>query len=404
MLRSRDNTVPVLGRCMGEIIRFTRVPVARCFGRPRLNKMWRISDIKADLRNWVVNVAMTALVSGVVFIVAPIAAAIWKAIAAEPVPWTVFIAIAVVGIGLVASAIVMLQKKAPVVTKVYGPLTEQAKICEVIDTIERRANEIISKTEQGMNLVRIPVLAADQTTKVPKIPLIEQELLTECNDMERTLALAEFHSIVTQAEELNHQINDHLGAPVEQKAHEIIGTAHQILRLVVTIRAKVLNAKSGPMVSAENIGILDARRNISSTSIDRYSQQAVFGAVDELKQLLVEGEQMVGRYYLPQFRTPSNDEVEDYLSRTLRAAKQRVLKEENVGAKQIAVLQESWDQEELLMKKAELQDVGAIDFNSLGDGIMQSVSFDRLYSRTKRLRELLTYIEGRDTGPRPPVP
>lgn len=67
-------------------------------------------DVGGDVRNWVVNVAMTALVAGIVFVLAPVGAAILKAIRNEPMPWFALIGIAVVGVALILVAILFLRR------------------------------------------------------------------------------------------------------------------------------------------------------------------------------------------------------------------------------------------------------------------------------------------------------
>ena len=70
--------------------------------------LWK--SLADDVRNWGVNTLMTMLVAGVIFFLAPVLAAITKAIRAEPIAWFALFGVAFVGIVLVAVALIALLK------------------------------------------------------------------------------------------------------------------------------------------------------------------------------------------------------------------------------------------------------------------------------------------------------
>jgi hypothetical protein len=76
--------------------------------------LWK--NLAEDVRNWGVNSVMTMLVAGLIFLFAPIFAAILKAIRSEPVAWYGLFAASLIGLALVSIAVVALTKaKRPVV-------------------------------------------------------------------------------------------------------------------------------------------------------------------------------------------------------------------------------------------------------------------------------------------------
>jgi hypothetical protein len=86
--------------------------------------LWK--SLADDVRNWGVSTVMTILVGGIIFLIAPILAAIKKAIAAEPVPWFAMFAVGLGGLCLIAIAVVALlkgKKRSEPVAKDDGPLT-----------------------------------------------------------------------------------------------------------------------------------------------------------------------------------------------------------------------------------------------------------------------------------------
>jgi hypothetical protein len=122
---------------------------------------------------------------------------------------------------------------------------------------------------------------------------------------------------------------------------------------------------------------------------DRDPQPGIV-ALDELKELLREGEAMFARYYVGQ--EPTRDQVEDYRSRTRACARQKALAP-TVSIKDLARFEESFEQDReiayrLLQKKAELLDTGFVNFDS--------ETFDLLYERFERLKQLIATIESKE--------
>jgi hypothetical protein len=115
-------------------------------------------------------------------------------------------------------------------------------------------------------------------------------------------------------------------------------------------------------------------------------------AFDLLRELLREGEKMVSRCYHGD-EYPSRDEVEDYRTRTLGAARKKALTDV-VSLKDISRFEEPWDEDDVLRKKAELFDMGRLPDAIIN--VFDHVSFERLYSRVQRLRELIAKITGAD--------
>src|SRR5438128_720985 len=73
---------------------------------PAVRQFFEIKNIAADVRTTVISM----LTVGALAIIGPIAGAIWKAIQKEPIQWGVFSALVLVGIALVAIAILKLNK------------------------------------------------------------------------------------------------------------------------------------------------------------------------------------------------------------------------------------------------------------------------------------------------------
>jgi hypothetical protein len=119
---------------------------------------------------------------------------------------------------------------------------------------------------------------------------------------------------------------------------------------------------------------------------DRDPQPGIV-ALDELKELLREGETMYARYYVKQ--QPTRGEVDDYRLRIRSCARQKAFASV-VSIKNLARFDESFEndrelQSRILRKKAELLDTGYDGF----DG----ETFDLLYERIARLNQLIATIE-----------
>lgn len=120
--------------------------------------------------------------------------------------------------------------------------------------------------------------------------------------------------------------------------------------------------------------------------------QPLLVALDELKDLLMEGENKVS--LIETQGVPASDEIEDYWLRTEKAVKRNVFAKQ-IQTKEWATFQEQWDAYELLRRKAELGDAGVADFALFGETDSEaSKRFDRLYGRVERLRQLIAVIEG----------
>lgn len=113
-------------------------------------------------------------------------------------------------------------------------------------------------------------------------------------------------------------------------------------------------------------------------------QQPIFAAIDKLKELLQKGERMFGGYRVSQI--PTSDEVEEYISETTTCARQDVFTGV-LRPRDLARFEKFEVDRELLRSKAELADAGLVDFDS--------VTFDRLFIRTQRMKELIGTIESR---------
>ena len=121
---------------------------------------------------------------------------------------------------------------------------------------------------------------------------------------------------------------------------------------------------------------------------DRETQGASV-ALDELKKMLRQGEKMVDRF--SDGEHPTLEEITEYRSTTLAAAKWRVF--ERVTLEDIERFEEDWDEKEVLLKKAALLDAGRLPRFAIDpEGFL---AFDRLYGRVERLRELIGVITGK---------
>jgi hypothetical protein len=124
---------------------------------------------------------------------------------------------------------------------------------------------------------------------------------------------------------------------------------------------------------------------------DRDPQPGIV-ALDELKELLSEGETIFSRYDVKQ--EPTRGEVDDYRLKTRACARQKALAAV-VSIKDLALFEESYERDHeiqygLLQKKVELLDAGFEGFD--GD------TFDLLYERIERLKQLIATIESKEVN------
>jgi hypothetical protein len=115
--------------------------------------------------------------------------------------------------------------------------------------------------------------------------------------------------------------------------------------------------------------------------------QPIVIALAELKTLLNEGRTMLAKYQVDAAPNPTFVEVEDYRKRTLDGARQQVF---GLTPKQLATFEQPWDEEESLLAQAEMVDHGFIK-----DGSPDMAIYRHLWSRVKRLNELISLIESK---------
>jgi hypothetical protein len=117
--------------------------------------------------------------------------------------------------------------------------------------------------------------------------------------------------------------------------------------------------------------------------------QPILVAIDELKTLLHEGEQLVGRFQIGSIK-PTFPEVEDWWKRTLACARQNVLATERlVVAQDVLRLERPWNEGDTLRIAALFVDDGCLDADdSVGIALLR-----HLWGRVERLKELIAKIE-----------
>ena len=115
--------------------------------------------------------------------------------------------------------------------------------------------------------------------------------------------------------------------------------------------------------------------------------QPITIALAELKTLLNEGRTMLAKYQVNTVDNPSFLEVDDYRKRTLDAARQQVF---GLTPRELATFEQPWDEEEFLLAQAEMVDHGFIK-----DGSPDMAIYRHLWSRVKRLNELISLIESK---------
>jgi hypothetical protein len=127
---------------------------------------------------------------------------------------------------------------------------------------------------------------------------------------------------------------------------------------------------------------------IAKTRAGRLEPQPVFKAIDQLKALLGEGDQLATRFQIPSAPKPSFNEVQDWQARVIACAQQNALVG-RVEPPDRKKLSEEWHQDDLLRIEALLQDYGCLE-NVDNTG---RVTFRSIWGGVKRLEELIAVIE-----------
>jgi hypothetical protein len=67
-----------------------------------------LTNLRGDVRNWAVNVAMTSMLAGVILIATAIGKAVWNSFQQQPAPWTILISLCSAGVVLMTISILLL--------------------------------------------------------------------------------------------------------------------------------------------------------------------------------------------------------------------------------------------------------------------------------------------------------
>jgi hypothetical protein len=176
-----------------------------------------------------------------------------------------------------------------------------------------------------------------------------------------------------------------------------IGLLVSIVGYMLTRKASVKPTQNIEVVAPKQSGNIVATgrdyhhteyHGVQSTSdVDEANPRLV--ALDDLKQLLREGDKMLQDFYLGNWERHTSENVEQYDTRVRSCAKRRAL---DISGPEWGRFDEPWDIDETILRASALCDAKLLPnliVNPTPEGI-----FSKLYGRVERLRELLTTLTG----------
>jgi hypothetical protein len=308
-------------------------------------------------------------------IVLPLGYGVWSLARQQSLEWGILLGFVVVGLVILVFALVKLRKKGANFSDSGSPTIafpkreREAKLRSVIVKVR----DLINSTAGHPLSERYDVLGG--LVKYSDDLESEQEVRSVC-------------------EELEHEFGHPFKLLEKESNNALQGEWLQFLRDARVSRSEIktlMNAIGWAATRWRNAERWKQGRREVTGIYPASEPQPLIVAIDELKALKNEGEKMFGGYYVSQY--PTHEAVEDYILRTRNAARQKTL-QDAVRPRDLAKFEEPWELDEaLLRKKAELQDAGLVDFNA-NDPYL-GPTFDRLYGRIERLKELIGTIESR---------